>query len=200
MAKINTLNYQTVAAWNGSQDLFVVEQPDGTKVATPAMVKQFIEAGDFEATGEVKDGHGNILKDMAKSADMATALEGKQDTLTFDDAPTASSNNSVKSGGIYAALDNIIKVVEKNIKLSTSGHASPIRSAAGVYYEALVNYATLGVTKDKILSVEIINWDGITHSFNLYLGGNTISAMSDSTNSIFYGGGSFVDLRVVYRG
>lgn len=70
MAKINTLNYQTVAAWNGSQDLFVVEQPDGTKVATPAMVKQFIEAGDFEATGEVKDGHGNILKDMAKSADV----------------------------------------------------------------------------------------------------------------------------------
>lgn len=61
MAKINTLNYQTVASWNGSQDLFVVEQPDGTKVATPSMIKQFIEAGDFEATGEVKDGHGNIL-------------------------------------------------------------------------------------------------------------------------------------------
>lgn len=42
MAKINTLNYQTVASWNGSQDLFVVEQPDGTKVATPAMVKQYV--------------------------------------------------------------------------------------------------------------------------------------------------------------
>ena len=67
MPKINTDNYDTIASWNGSQDLFVVEQPDGTKVATPAMVKQFIEAGDFEATGEVKDGHGNILKDMAKS-------------------------------------------------------------------------------------------------------------------------------------
>ena len=68
MPRISTDNYDTVASWNGSQDLFVVEQPDGTKVATPAMVKQFIEAGDFEATGEVKDGHGNILKDMAKSA------------------------------------------------------------------------------------------------------------------------------------
>lgn len=42
MAKINTLNYQTVAAWNGSQDLFVVEQPDGTKVATPEQVKQYV--------------------------------------------------------------------------------------------------------------------------------------------------------------
>lgn len=85
MAKINTLNYQTVAAWNGSQDLFVVEQPDGTKVATPAMVKQFIEAGDFEATGEVKDGHGNILKDMAKSADVDAEIGDLSQTgLTGD--------------------------------------------------------------------------------------------------------------------
>ena len=65
MPRISTDNYDTVASWNGSQDLFVVEQPDGTKVATPAMVKQFIEAGDFEATGEVKDGHGNILNGLA---------------------------------------------------------------------------------------------------------------------------------------
>lgn len=71
MPRISTDNYDTVASWNGSQDLFIVEQPDGTKVATPAMVKQFIEAGDFEATGEVKDGHGNILKDMAKSNDVS---------------------------------------------------------------------------------------------------------------------------------
>lgn len=42
MAKINTLNYQTVASWNDSQDLFVVEQPDGTKVATPEQVKQYV--------------------------------------------------------------------------------------------------------------------------------------------------------------
>ena len=75
MAKINTLNYQTVAAWNGSQDLFVVEQPDGTKVATPAMVKQFMQAGDFEATGEIKDGHGNILADMAKTDEVKGLAE-----------------------------------------------------------------------------------------------------------------------------
>lgn len=109
MAKINTLNYQTVASWNGSQDLFVVEQPDGTKVATPAMVKQFIQAGDFVATGEVKDGHGNILKDMAKSADVNTALAGKQNTLTFDDVPTQNSNNPVKSGGVFSTIANKVK-------------------------------------------------------------------------------------------
>ena len=79
MPRISTDNYDTVASWNGSQDLFVVEQPDGTKVATPAMVKQFIEAGDFEATGEVKDGHGNILADMAKnSQDKSTLMKISQ--------------------------------------------------------------------------------------------------------------------------
>ena len=85
MPRISTDNYDTVASWNGSQDLFVVEQQDGTKVATPAMVKQFIEAGDFTATGEVKDGHGNILKDMAKSADVNTAIGDLSQTgLTGD--------------------------------------------------------------------------------------------------------------------
>lgn len=70
MPKISIDNYNTVASWNGNQDLFIVEQPDGTKVATPILLKQFIEAGDFEATGEVKDGHGNILNSMAKASDV----------------------------------------------------------------------------------------------------------------------------------
>ena len=33
-----------------------------------------------------------------------TLLDAKQDVLTFDNAPTASSNNPVKSGGVYTAL------------------------------------------------------------------------------------------------
>ena len=40
-----------------------------------------------------------------KSGGIKTALDAKQDTLTFDNAPTASSDNPVKSGGIKTALD-----------------------------------------------------------------------------------------------
>lgn len=50
MPRISTDNYDTVASWNGSQDLFVVEQSDGTKVATPAMVKQYVLAGVTETS------------------------------------------------------------------------------------------------------------------------------------------------------
>lgn len=85
MPRISTDNYDTVASWNGSQDLFIVEQPDGTKVATPAMVKQFMEAGDFEATGEVKDGHGNILAEMAKSADVNDKLKRLNNIKIIDE-------------------------------------------------------------------------------------------------------------------
>lgn len=102
MAKINTLNYQTVASWNGSQDLLIVEQPDGTKVATPAMVKQFIEAGDFEATGEVKDGHGNVLKDMAKSTDVDDAIN-----TALDDSKIAILNQRFPNVNIASAWGSL---------------------------------------------------------------------------------------------
>jgi len=70
-----------------------------------------------------KNGGGSGSGDMTKAVydsdlDVATAggiksyvsgaITGKQDKLTFDDTPTASSNNPVKSGGIYTALSTKI--------------------------------------------------------------------------------------------
>lgn len=40
-----------------------------------------------------------------KSGGIYTALQGKQNTLTFDSTPTASSTNPVTSGGVKTALD-----------------------------------------------------------------------------------------------
>ena len=52
-----------------------------------------------------------FIVDASTSADTTwssnkidTQLGGKQDTLTFDNVPTDSSNNPVKSGGVYTAL------------------------------------------------------------------------------------------------
>ena len=99
MPKVNTFNYDTIVSWNGSEDLFVVEQPDGTKVATPAMVKQFIEAGDFEATGEVKDGHGNKLADVvAEIGDLSqTGLTGDSVAEQLGSAKTYVDNAVAKT-------------------------------------------------------------------------------------------------------
>ena len=43
----------------------------------------------------------NITYSVVSSDELAT----KQDALTFDNTPTANSNNPVKSGGVKAALD-----------------------------------------------------------------------------------------------
>jgi len=52
-----------------------------------------------DALDDIKDGTS-----IDSFGDVETALAGKQDTLTFDNAPTENSNNPVKSGGVYSAL------------------------------------------------------------------------------------------------
>lgn len=120
MPKVNTFNYDTIASWNGSEDLFVVEQPDGTKVATPAMVKQFIEAGDFEATGEVIDGHGNTLNDMAKVADVDAEIGDLSQTGLTGDSVAAQLTTAKNR---IAALENIkVAKVSATMTVSTPDH------------------------------------------------------------------------------
>lgn len=51
-----------------------------------------------------------------ESGGVKTALDAKQDTLTFDSTPTASSTNPVESGGVKTALDTL-----DDAKVSKSG-------------------------------------------------------------------------------
>lgn len=44
-----------------------------------------------------------------------TAWSGKQDALTFDNAPTANSDNPVKSGGIKTALDSKVSYTDNGV-------------------------------------------------------------------------------------
>lgn len=46
----------------------------------------------------------DILDRAVAGGEIDTELAGKQDTLTFDDAPESGSDNPVKSGGIYDAI------------------------------------------------------------------------------------------------
>lgn len=153
MAKINTLNYQTVAAWNGSQDLFVVEQPDGTKVATPEQVKQYVlndmdEVPTQNSNNPVKS--GGIFSTMAvPKYDSANRREYYEGGAAFDgnidSAPTAGSNNAVASGGVYTALtlhDNAkvqqLNIYKANNVVSIYGLLNNLDST-----QTIIAYATL---------------------------------------------------------
>lgn len=123
MAKINTLNYQTVASWNGSQDLFVVEQTDGTKVATPEQIKQYV-LNDMDnvptqnSNNPVKS--GGIFSTMAvPKYDSANRREYYEGGAAFsgniDSSPTAGSNNAVSSGGTKTYVDNAVSQLNDEI-------------------------------------------------------------------------------------
>lgn len=59
------------------------------------------EIGANAAITAMKDG-----ADIDSFGDVETALNGKQDELTFDSAPTSGSSNPVTSGGVYTAIQN----------------------------------------------------------------------------------------------
>lgn len=80
----------------------------------------------------------NILRAQLNQS-IKTTINNKQDKLTFDTAPTANSNNPVKSGGIYDALaskqDNLTTTnvdsgtISQNIGFDTQGNL--VRANAG---------------------------------------------------------------------
>ena len=66
---------------------------------TTTAIENFQEVIDF------LDGVTDDETLIGKITALQTAINGKQPMLTFDNAPTAGSNNPVKSGGVKTALD-----------------------------------------------------------------------------------------------
>ena len=62
------------------------------------------------------------LAALPTNAELTTLLNGKQDTLTFDNVPTQGSNNPVKSGGVYSG----IKAEEERAKAAEKQNADDI--------------------------------------------------------------------------
>jgi hypothetical protein len=62
----NISSYNQLSSWNEDDDLLFVQQPDAPKKAHPSQMKEYVEAGDFEATGEIKDGNGNVLSGVVE--------------------------------------------------------------------------------------------------------------------------------------
>lgn len=153
MPKISVDNYDTVASWNGSQDLLIVEQTDGTKVATPAQVKQYVLGDMDDVPTEDSDNpvkSGGIFSTMAvpkyDSANRAEYYEGGGAFGgNIDSSPTAGSNNAVSSGGTYTAINNKISVYQpSNESITVTGpytdiaFTKPVESGYTFYLMAVV--------------------------------------------------------------
>lgn len=92
-------------------------------------------SSDLGLQSEIDSSHklsADLIDDTSATNKFVTASEkntwnGKQDALTFDNEPTASSNNPVKSGGVYTALSGKVDV-ESGKGLSANDFTDTLKS------------------------------------------------------------------------
>lgn len=70
----------------------------------------------------------NHTHDKSEVDGLVASLNGKQNTLTFDDAPTNGSNNPVKSGGIFTAIANAVANKLAKLTSFTTGNFVRVKS------------------------------------------------------------------------
>ena len=128
---------------------------------------------------QVRDFINNTI--VAGINSLIETVSGKQDALTFDNAPIADSANPVKSGGVYTALSG----KQNNLtfdSVPTSGSNNPVTSG-GVYSSVnSVNNAVtnLGNTVNGLHTSFTTNQlklvsNGTTYVISVDSGGNVIA-------------------------
>lgn len=94
--------------------------------------------GTYSAIQQVMNAIPDV-SGLATKSELNSGLAGKQDTLTFDNAPTSGSSNPVKSGGVFAALETKADTFTTDIH-PTLNSTNPVQSG-GVYDELqLINH------------------------------------------------------------
>ena len=98
---------------------------DGLLSSTDKTKLNGIETGATKV--EVDSSLDSASTNPVQNAAIVTALNQKQDSLTFDNEPTAGSNNPVKSGGIKTAIDDEktrAEAAETNLSRAISNETS----------------------------------------------------------------------------
>lgn len=118
------------------------------------------DTGNPHSVSKDQVGLGNVdnTSDTDKPISTATqaALDGKQETLTFDTTPTAGSGNPVTSAGIKTAINNAFNAVHPVVIMKNSVSAATAYSMAldgfnnGLYVFVWIETTTSG-DRDTIL-------------------------------------------------
>ena len=100
-----------------------------------------------------------------KSSGVYTALAGKQNTLTFDDTPTQNSANPVKSGGVYTALAGKQSTLTFD-NVPTASSNNPVKSG-GVFsaLDSIILHCT-SASRGQHEGTPVQDIDGIDFTFD----------------------------------
>ena len=144
------------------------EQID-TAVGKVATHETAIEALQTSVEGKADSSDVYSKSQVYTKTEIDTALAGKQATLTFDNVPTESSNNPVKSGGVYSQLAEKVNTADVVDNLTTD-NASKVLSAK----------------QGKVLKDEVTSQEGTLYTYNNYAYSDNLTATTAQTNRVNY--------------
>lgn len=108
----NLLNFNASNS-NGLYGKSTTVQPNAVRIYYYIVVGNVLSSGTISSGSSitVDSELSSTSENPVQNKVIYTALEGKQDTLTFDETPTQGSTNPVTSGGVYAVIGDIENVL-----------------------------------------------------------------------------------------
>lgn len=140
----------TKTATVGLVDTYTITYTDGT-TSTFNVTNGQNGSGSGDMLASTYDPQGAVSAAGGIPNYVSTSISGKQDTLTFDNVPTASSSNPVKSGGVYSETVNAVSAgtpaSNGQVRVTVTKGATPSNIDASVKgWDALVGAWTNAVT------------------------------------------------------
>lgn len=131
------------------------------------------------------------LNEKANQEDMTEALAAKQDALTFDTTPTASSTNPVTSGGVKTALDgkqdaltfDTTPTANSTNPVTSGGVAAAIKDARKVILNSNIPYVLSVAEKGVLYTSLFTNRTGAAVSLSECF---DISGLPTAERNIFF--------------
>lgn len=135
------------------------------KTGIVALTKSDVGLGNVDNTSDA---------DKPISTATQTALNAKQDTLTFDTTPTSGSTNPVTSGGIYTAVSQLESQIEDGlhtlvpVTLAANGWISGLQTVtvAGVLADETEQMITIVPASTSRLAFERSMVEAVGHDYN----------------------------------
>lgn len=126
-----------------------------TRVATLESTIETLSGG----VGSIASAIANVVGDLGAYETVQEALAAKQNTLTFDNAPTEDSTNPVTSGGVYTALAAKQDVIDSEHKLPAANVSGLADVATGGNFTDLNEVVALGdVEIGKVMANDGKQW------------------------------------------
>lgn len=182
--KLDLSDYVTTTALNEAIANFLVESDVQELIDTA--LEAYTKTSELAAiatSGNLADAAQDATHRVVADAEKAT-WNAKQDALTFDEAPTASSANPVKSGGVKTAIDAVQNAVNGVIDGTTPVAKATEATSAGSAESA----AKLTTARAISLSGDVtgtVNFDGSAPaSINTTLKNSGVTAGSYSAVTV----------------